>query len=171
MFRGLFIKLSERKYCFYRSIAFSSALFGLWHIAAPLRALLDGERSTSATAALALILVFTSGIAGIKFCLLAKISGSLWMPMADHFFNNTVVNLLHVTSASGTDQLLTARISVAQTLSFLIVLFLYIKTGAHNKHTFRAHFQAHRACTRLSRSKCKSIKTALINHIHGNIIK
>jgi uncharacterized protein len=137
IFRGLFIKLSETKYSFIKAVIFSSVLFGIWHIAAPVRSLLDGEISVAGATMSALMLVLTSGIAGAKFCLLTKISGSLWIPMGDHFFNNTIINLLHVATISGVDELQVIRISIAQTVSFLIVLFIYLKTGAHQKRTFR----------------------------------
>lgn len=137
VFRGLFIKLAERRYTFATAAALSSALFGLWHIAAPVRSLLDGEMSVEQVAVTAVLLVLTTGITGVKFCLLTRLSGSLWMPMADHFFNNTMINMLHVVTASGADMLQILRISVAQTLSFLLVLFIYWKTGARYKQTFR----------------------------------
>lgn len=137
IFRGLFIKLTETRYSFVKALLFSSLLFGVWHIAAPVRSLLDGEMSASGVLVSALLLILTTGITGAKFCLLTKITGSLWMPMADHFFNNTIINLLHVATISGADELQMIRISVAQTVSFLIVLFIYWRTGAHQKHTFR----------------------------------
>lgn len=87
----------------------------------------------------ALMLVLTTGVTGAKFCLLTKITGSLWMPMADHFFNNSIVNTLHIVSLSGADELQVIRITIAQTVSFLIVLFIYWKSGAHKKCTFRAY--------------------------------
>lgn len=137
LFRGLFIRLAERRYPFAVAAAFSSALFGLWHIAAPVRGLLDGDMNMAQAVAMAALLVLTTGVTGVKFCLLTKLSGSLWMPMADHFFNNTIVNTLHVVTASGADALQVVRISIAQTLSFLWVLFIYRKTGARYKQTFR----------------------------------
>lgn len=137
IFRGLFIKLSEAKYSFIKAVVFSSALFGIWHIAAPVRSLSDGEISATVTMMSALILVLTTAITGAKFCLLTKITGSLWMPMADHFFNNTIINLLHVVTISGADELQVLRISIAQTISFLIVLSIYWKSGASQKRTFR----------------------------------
>ncbi len=138
LFRGLFIRLAERRYTFAAAAALSSALFGVWHIAAPARGFLDGEMNVAQAVAMAALLVLTTGVTGVKFCLLTKLSGSLWMPMADHFFNNTIVNTLHVVTASGADVLQVVRISIAQTLSFLWVLFIYRKTGARYKQTFRS---------------------------------
>jgi len=139
IFRGLFIKLAQKRYSFIKAVILSSALFGIWHIAAPVRSMLDGEMSTSGAVMYALMLVLTTGVTGAKFCLLTKITGSLWMPMADHFFNNSIVNTLHIVSLSGADELQVIRITIAQTVSFLIVLFIYWKSGAHKKSTFRAY--------------------------------
>jgi membrane protease YdiL (CAAX protease family) len=139
VFRGLFIKLAETRYSFIKAAVFCSVLFGIWHIAAPVRSLLDGEMSPAGAMMSILLLVVTTGITGAKFCLLTKITGSLWMPMADHFFNNTIINILHIGAALGADELQIMRISIAQTVSFLIVLFIYWKSGAHRKPTFRAY--------------------------------
>lgn len=138
VFRGLFIRLAEMKYSFMKATILSSILFGVWHIAAPIRNLLDGELSAAGAVMYALMLILTAGIAGVKFCLLTKITGSLWMSMADHFLNNIIVNILHVVTTSGMDELQVIRISIAQTVSFLVVLIIYWKSGAGRKHTFRS---------------------------------
>ena len=138
VFRGLFIRRLESEYVFIKAVVFSSILFGIWHIAAPVRSLLDGEIGQINAVASALILVLTTGMTGAKLCLLTKITGSLWAPMADHFFNNTIINLLHITTTSGSDELQMMRISIAQTLSFFLVLFIYYNSKAYNKPTFRA---------------------------------
>lgn len=138
VFRGLFIKLAETRFSFIKAVLLSSMFFGIWHIAAPVRSLWDGDLSVTGAVMSALMLILTTGITGVKFCLLTKITGSLWMPMADHFFNNTIINLLHVITISGADELQVIRISIAQSVSFLIVLFVYWKSGAQQKQTFRS---------------------------------
>jgi membrane protease YdiL (CAAX protease family) len=138
VFRGLFLRLAESRYSFLLSVVLSSVLFGVWHVAVPVRAYLDGDMSAMGAVMSALMLILTTGITGAKFCLLTKITGSLWMPMADHFFNNTIINMLHIATNSGADELQVIRISIAQTVSFLIVLFIYFKTGAHHKRLFHA---------------------------------
>lgn len=136
VFRGLFLKIAEKKYHFYTAVIISSMLFGLWHIIAPIRSYVDGERSFSGMFMMMLMLLFTTGITGAKFCLLTKMSGSLWLPMTDHFINNTVINILHVSSSNGIDALQTVRIAIAQTISFIIVLIVFIKGKYYKKHTF-----------------------------------
>lgn len=139
VFRGLFIKLAEMKYSYTKAIILSSVLFGVWHVAAPIRNLLDGKMSVAGTVMYALMLILTTGITGVKFCLLTKITGSLWMPMADHFLNNTIINVLHIVTIYGADEMQVIRISIAQAVSFLVVLFIYWKSGAHHKNTFRMY--------------------------------
>lgn len=137
VFRGLFIKLMESRGTFMQAALFSSVLFGLWHIAAPMRSFWDGEMGAAATILYAWGYALLSCLVGFKFCLLAKITGSLWMPMADHFFNNTILNLLHVVAATGIDELQVLRVVAAQTTSFLLVLWLYRKRGAYAGSAFR----------------------------------
>jgi len=125
IFRGLFQKVFERKYSFLKAALLSNLLFGLWHIMGPFRSFLDGEMSLVGFWINSLILILTSFLIGFQFALMTKMTGSLYMGMAVHFVNNTVVNLLHVLSKGGVDQLLSLRITVAQTLSFLMLLLFY----------------------------------------------
>ncbi len=136
VFRGLFLKMAEKKYNFLIAVIISSVLFGLWHLIAPLRSYTDGERSLGGMFMMMLMLFFTTGITGAKFCLLTKISGSLWFPMTDHFINNTIVNILHINSTNGIDELQTIRIAIAQTISFIIILIVFIKGKYYKKPTF-----------------------------------
>lgn len=136
IFRGLVLKLTEKKYNFLIAVIISSVLFGLWHLIAPIRSYIDGERSLSSMFMMMLMLFFATGITGAKFCLLAKMTGSLWLPMADHFINNTIVNILHIGSASGVDELQTIRVAIAQATSFIIVLIIFIKGKYYKKPSF-----------------------------------
>lgn len=99
---------------------------------------MDGDISVSGAVISSLLLLLTTGITGAKFCLLTKITGSLWLAMGDHFFNNTIINLLHVVTVSGADEFQVIRISIAQTISFLVVLFIYRRSRAREKETFRS---------------------------------
>lgn len=126
VFRGLFVRLAEEKHSFPAACILSSVLFGVWHIMQPLRNVIDGNQSMAGAFITGLILVVTSTLLGIQYCMLYKLTGSLWAGMAAHFVNNTTANLLHVVTSSGVDELLTVRITIAQTLSFIIVLFFYI---------------------------------------------
>ncbi|MCC8123327.1 MAG: CPBP family intramembrane metalloprotease [Oscillospiraceae bacterium] len=137
IFRGLFVKLFESKVSFTVAMLLSSLLFGVWHIAAPLREFLDGNMQTSSFIMAALMQVLLTGLMGIMLCLLVKIAGSIWTAMAVHFVNNFVVNILHVVTLSGADELQVIRISVAQTITFIGILIVYIAKKSYQKNTFR----------------------------------
>ena len=100
-------------------------LFGFWHGVAPIRSFIDGESSVMGLCMNCLILILSSAVVGYKYGLITKITGSGFMAMGDHFVNNTLVNILHVVSENGSDNLQMVRISIAQTLSFILVLFFY----------------------------------------------
>ena len=126
IFRGLFQKLFEQKYNFLLSAILSSLLFGFWHVIAPLRSYYDGTISFEEMFINIIILFVTSTLVGFKFSMMTKLTGSLYMSMGDHFVNNTIINILHIVSKDGSiDKLLVMRISIAQTLSFLIVLIYF----------------------------------------------
>lgn len=125
VFRGLFQKLFERKYSFWPSVIFASILFGLWHCVGPIRSFADGDSNRMQLIMNLLILIGSSTLIGIKYAMLVRLTGSLYLGMADHFVNNTIINILHVVSPSEIDQLQTIRISIAQTVSFIIVLIIY----------------------------------------------
>ena len=137
VFRGLFVRLAESRFRFGVALVFSSLLFGLWHVVAPLRSYLDGTMSGKGAMLYALMLVVTTGLTGIKFGLLVKLTGSLWAAMADHFFNNAVINLLHLAVLGGADTMQTMRITVAQTISFIVVLAFFVAKKAWQRQTFR----------------------------------
>ena len=126
IFRGLFQKLFEQKYNFLLSAILSSLLFGFWHVVAPLRSYYDGTISFEEMFINIIILVVTSTLVGFKFSMMTKLTGNLYMSMGDHFVNNTIINVLHIVSKDGSiDKLLVMRISIAQTLSFLIILIYF----------------------------------------------
>ena len=130
VFRGLFQQILQKKYSFVLSAVVASCLFGLWHMIAPLRNYDDGTSSMGGLIFNAALLVVTSGLIGFKFALLTKMTNNLYMAMGDHFVNNTIVNILHVVSKTGADELQFVRITVAQTLSFIIVLVYHLKNTA-----------------------------------------
>ena len=126
VFRGLFQKILAKKYSFLVAAVIASAIFGFWHIMSPLRSYCDGVMGLGGFAANSVMLVVTSGLVGFKFALMTKLTGNLYMAMGDHFLNNTIVNVLHVISDAGADQMQVVRIAVAQSVSFAIVLAWYL---------------------------------------------
>ena len=129
LFRGLFEKLLRQKYKFAATILISALLFGLWHVAMPIRSFLDGEFSLVQTAIFSVSYILFAFMFGLKMSWLYKMTGSLWLGSADHFFNNTIINIVHVVSNQGNDSLQIARIFLAQTLSFVFVWILWRRSN------------------------------------------
>ena len=127
VFRGLFIQtLSETK-SFMTANFIAAFLFGIWHIVMPLRSYMNGEMSFAAMALMSIGYIILAGIMGIKWGLLYRMTGNLWVGLGDHLFNNTVAtNMLHVVSSTGADELQIVRIMAAQLISFTFVLAIYI---------------------------------------------
>lgn len=127
IFRGLFQTILQRKYTWLVSAILASLLFGFWHMIGPVRAYMEGTSSMGGMLANILMLVSTSALAGFTFAMLTKLTGSLYMAMGVHFVNNTIVNTLHVVTTTGSDEFLIVRMATAQTLSFLIILFVFLR--------------------------------------------
>ena len=127
IFRGLFTKVLEQRYSFVVSAIVASVFFGVWHMIGPIRNYVDEVMSMNSMIANIIMLVVTSSLVGFKFAMLTKMTGSLYMAMGDHFVNNTIVNLLHVVSYSGADEMMVVRVAIAQSVSFVLVLVCYIR--------------------------------------------
>ncbi len=128
LFRGLFLTRLQKEYSFFASALISSILFGLWHGVGPLRSYIYGECSIGGLFMNCLILILSSTLVGAKFVLLTKLTGSVYMSMGDHFVNNTIVNILHVLTIHGADSYQIIRISIAQSISFIIILIVFLRS-------------------------------------------
>ena len=126
VFRGLFLKtLSETK-PFMQANFIAAFLFGIWHIVMPIRSYVNGEMSFAAMVLMGIGYIILAGIMGIKWGLLYRIKGNIWVGLGDHLFNNTVAtNMLHVVSLKGADELQIVRIMAAQIISFAFVMVVY----------------------------------------------
>ena len=135
LFRGFYIAFLKEKIGAKRALFLAAFLFGLWHLVTPLRSVADGEMSTGAFAVMSVGYVVLSGLMGIKWGMLYEQSGSVWIGLADHFFNNCVVtNLLHVVTESGVDEYQILRVLVGELTSFVaVVVFVKLKKARHIK--------------------------------------
>lgn len=127
VFRGLFSKILE-EISFVRSILLIALFFGVWHWVMPFRDFVEGNSSITNLLVMGIGYIILAGIMSVKWSLLYKLSGSLWIGVGDHLFNNVVVtNLLHVISNREADNMQIVRIVIGQMLSFTIVLIYYLK--------------------------------------------
>lgn len=123
IFRGLFTKITKDQ-----SILFVAFLFGIWHLVMPLRDYLEARTTFLNLVVMGVGYIILAGIMSVKWSLLYRLTGSLWMGLGDHLFNNVVVtNLVHVISNGEGDSMQIVRILIGQLLSFGIVYLVYKK--------------------------------------------
>lgn len=135
IFRGLFSKLLESKMKFVNMIFFIAFLFGIWHWVMPLRDFIEGHSSVANLLVMGIGYIILAGIMSIKWSILYKVSGSMWIGLGDHIFNNVIVtNLLHVISNNEADSMQIVRILIGQLISFLLVMIYYKKTIDNNNY-------------------------------------
>jgi len=126
LFRGLFTRILRERYDFKAAVFISALLFGLWHIAMPARAFIEGQTDFAPMLLLGAGYVALTFVYGLKMSFLYRMTGSVWAGLSEHFFNNSVINIVHVASSRGSDHLQVVRIVTAQLLSFIFVTILYL---------------------------------------------
>ena len=128
--RGFFedFSLVCLKMSFKGIVFFIALLFGVWHWVMPMRDYIEGNSSLGNLLVMGIGYIILSGVMSIKWSVLYKMTGSLWMGIGDHLFNNIVVtNLLHVISNNEADNLQIIRILIGQLISFVLVMSFYKK--------------------------------------------
>ncbi len=135
VFRGLFMKILAQKLSFIRAVLLIAFLFGIWHWIMPLRDYVQGNISLVDSLIMGIGYIVLAGIMSVKWSLLYKITGALWMGLGDHLFNNVIVtNLLHVISNGEADHMQIIRIMIGQMLSFSIIMICYRKIWKTTKY-------------------------------------
>ena len=133
LFRGFYITYLQEKIGMKGALFIAALLFGLWHLVTPLRSLADGQMNLPEFAVMSIGYVVLSALMGIKWGLLFEHSGSVWIGLADHFFNNCVVtNLLHVVTETGVDEYQIMRVLIGELTSFVAVV-VYVKIKARTQ--------------------------------------
>lgn len=128
VFRGLFMKILSEKLSFISAVLLIAFLFGIWHWVMPLRDYAEENTLLANSLVMGIGYIILAGIMSVKWSLLYKMTGALWVGLGDHLFNNVIVtNLLHVISNSEADRMQIVRIMIGQILSFSIVMLCYRK--------------------------------------------
>ena len=127
-FRGLFFRILNTDHTEKTAVLIQALLFGIWHIVTPVHNLIDGDIGLGSFIVLSIGYIILAGIMGIKWAFMYQLTGSLYAGMADHFFNNCIAtNLLHLTTESGTDEMMILRVLIAQMLSFAVITVIWVK--------------------------------------------
>jgi membrane protease YdiL (CAAX protease family) len=124
IFRGLFIRLGTGKYSFTKANWFAAFLFGIWHLSMPVKSVADGQMQFTEAVIMGAGYVVLAMIMGVKWGLWLRNTNCLWFGAAEHFFNNTISNILHIASVGGDDEMQIIRIIFAQMLSLIITLII-----------------------------------------------
>jgi len=127
VFRGLLSRMLEGR-SFISKTLLIALLFGIWHWVMPFRDFIEGNSSVSTLFIMGVGYIILAGLMSVKWSLLYEMTGSLWMGLGDHLFNNVIVtNLVHVISNNEADSMQIVRIMTGQILSFSIVLVYYLR--------------------------------------------
>ena len=126
LFRGLFTRLLRERYDCRMTIFITALLFGLWHLIMPVRSFIEGQMKLAPMLLLGAGYVALTFVYGLKMSFLYRMTGSVWAGLSEHFFNNSIINIVHVVSSMGSDHLQVVRIVTAQLLSFIFVTILYL---------------------------------------------
>lgn len=127
LFRGFYITYISKEHSSRTALFIAALLFGIWHIVTPFRSLLDGEMELGVFLIMSIGYIILSALMGIKWGLLFQLSGSVWIGLADHFFNNCVVtNLLHVVTENGADEMQIVRVIIGELTSFVAVIIYHL---------------------------------------------
>jgi membrane protease YdiL (CAAX protease family) len=132
VFRGLFIRLGIEKYSFTKANWFAAFLFGIWHLSMPVKSVIDGQMQIAEAAVMGIGYIILAMIMGVKWGLWLRNTKCLWFGIAEHFFNNTIGNMLHVVSSGGHDEMQIIRIIAAQMLSLIITLIINRRNKVKN---------------------------------------
>lgn len=104
LFRGVMLRLFRVKLSFWWANLMQACLFGLWHLPWVLKWYQVGELEAHSGLFFAALSQFLPmlliGFVWGYFCLRTD---SLWVPWIAHYLNNTVFNLVHITTAGGLD--------------------------------------------------------------------
>lgn len=124
LFRGIILKLGTDRFGFSIANWIQAGLFGVWHIVMVVLSVYDGLMNVPTAVVMAIGYVILAGVLGLEWGMCLSISGTLWVGISEHFFNNFIGNTLHVVTESGIDELQIARIVLSNILSLVIVMMV-----------------------------------------------
>lgn len=124
LFRGVMISFASKKISFFKANLFQALLFGLWHIVWPIKAVLEETMSFNNAIIIALGYITLSGLIGFAFGLIYIKTNSIWGSWLAHLFNNTVLNLVHIRTTSGINELQNFRVLLVTILFFATIVFV-----------------------------------------------
>jgi cytochrome b len=68
---------------------------------------------------------YLAGIMSIMWSLLKAGFGTIWIGLGEYFFNNSIINLLHIVSGGEADQMQIVRAILANLIFCMIIVIVY----------------------------------------------
>jgi membrane protease YdiL (CAAX protease family) len=103
LFRGVMLPHFRRRLSPWQANILQAAIFGLWHLAWPIRHWMARQIDLATAVSQATPWVLGAAISGLAYGYLFLKTDSLWAPWIAHTINNTILNLVHVRTAEGLD--------------------------------------------------------------------
>jgi len=113
LFRGLLITHFGSRIALWKANLIQAGLFGLWHVVWPLRDYLDGKMEAAEAIGIAIGYVIISGLIGFAWGYFYQKTNTPWLAWTAHTVNNSTLNLLHITTATGNPGTLGVRVAAA----------------------------------------------------------
>jgi len=101
LFRGVMLTHFRVRLSPWQANLLQAVVFGLWHLAWPIKRLVAGQTDLSTAVSQATIIVLGSTISGLVYGYLYLKTDSLWAPWLAHTINNSTLNLLHIRTIEG----------------------------------------------------------------------
>jgi len=131
-FRGILITHLGSRMSLTRANLIQAGIFGIWHIIWPLRDYLDGHITLMTTVITSVGYILLSGLIGFAWGYFYQKTNSLWASWSAHTLNNTIFNLVHITTSTGIPNTLGLRVAVS-VLSIVALLPLVRKWSEKQK--------------------------------------
>ena len=122
IFRGLIYKISKYTYKENHSNIIQAVLFGIWHITNVFLAVLNGSMSIGMALFMGSGYVMLAGILAYEWGICMAVTGTIWVGIFEHFFNNFISNALHTVTETGADEMMIIRITLSNILSLTFVI-------------------------------------------------
>jgi membrane protease YdiL (CAAX protease family) len=130
LFRGVMSRLFRVKLSFSQTNVLQAFLFGIWHLPWVLKWVQTGQIEAQGGVFLAALSQFLPMLLiGLAWGYFYLKTGSLWVPWVAHLLNNTVFNLLHITTADGLDSGMMIRGPVYLVISLLSIFLVKVLAG------------------------------------------
>ena len=125
LFRGVMIRLFRTKLSFGRANVLQALLFGVWHLPWVVKWIQTDQIEAHGGLVFATISQFLPMVwIGLIWGYLYLKTDSLWTPWIAHLLNNTILNLLHVTTTDGLDAGIAIRMTVCLVVASLSTLLV-----------------------------------------------